>query len=67
MRPDDAGRAGSMRSSTRFGPSHYRYPELFTDADNFGVELTNVDQDLKALAFAATVLIDVVHFERSKG
>jgi uncharacterized protein YxjI len=41
--------------------------ELFTDADNFGVELSNLDRDLKVLAFAATVLIDVVHFERSKG
>ncbi len=41
--------------------------ELFTDADNFGVELANLDRDLKMLAFAATVLIDVVHFERSKG
>jgi uncharacterized protein YxjI len=41
--------------------------ELFTDADNFGVELANLDRDLKVLAFAATVLIDVVHFERSKG
>jgi uncharacterized protein YxjI len=41
--------------------------ELFTDADNFGVELANLDRDLKMLSFAATVLIDVVHFERSKG
>jgi uncharacterized protein YxjI len=41
--------------------------ELFTDADNFGVELANLDRDLKVLAFAATVLIDVVHFEQSKG
>ncbi len=41
--------------------------ELFTDADNFGVELANLDRDLKMLAFAATVLIDVAHFERSKG
>jgi uncharacterized protein YxjI len=42
--------------------------EAFTDADNFGVELGDVrDANLKALAFAATVLIDVVHFERSKG
>ena len=40
--------------------------ELFTDADNFGVELANLDRDLKVLAFAATVLIDIVHFERSK-
>jgi uncharacterized protein YxjI len=42
--------------------------EAFTDADNFGVELGGVrDANLKALAFAATVLIDVVHFERAKG
>lgn len=42
--------------------------ELFTDADNFGVDLHGVtDPNLKALAFAATVLIDVVHFERAKG
>lgn len=40
--------------------------ELFTDADDFGVELANLDPDLKVLAFAATVLVDVVHFERSK-
>ena len=41
--------------------------ELFTDADNFGVDLAGVeDPTLKALAFAATVLIDVVHFERAK-
>jgi uncharacterized protein YxjI len=42
--------------------------EAFTDADNFGVDLgTLTDPQLKALTFAATVLIDVVHFERSKG
>lgn len=42
--------------------------ELFTDADNFGVDVANIsDANLKALSFAATVLIDVVHFERSKG
>ena len=42
--------------------------EAFTDADNFGVELGGLeDAQSKALAFAATVLIDVVHFERSKG
>jgi uncharacterized protein YxjI len=41
--------------------------EAFTDADNFGVDLSGLDEaQLKALAFAATVLIDVVHFERSK-
>lgn len=42
--------------------------EAFTDADNFGVDLQAVDDpQMKALAFAATVLIDVVHFERAKG
>jgi uncharacterized protein YxjI len=42
--------------------------EMFTDADNFGVDITRVpDARLRALAFAATVLIDVVHFERAKG
>jgi uncharacterized protein YxjI len=42
--------------------------ETFRDADNFGVELATLgDPHLKALTFAATVLIDVVHFERSKG
>jgi len=41
--------------------------ELFTDADNFGVELADLSPELRALAFAATVLVDVVHFERAKG
>ena len=42
--------------------------ELFTDADNFGVDIAGLeDPRLKALVFAATVLIDVVHFERAKG
>lgn len=41
--------------------------ELFTDADNFGVELGDLSPELRALAFAATVLVDVVHFERAKG
>jgi uncharacterized protein YxjI len=42
--------------------------EAFTDADNFGVDLGDLtDPQLKALTFAATVLIDVVHFERGKG
>jgi hypothetical protein len=42
--------------------------ELFTDADNFGLAFTQVkDPGLRALLFSATVLIDVVHFERSKG
>jgi uncharacterized protein YxjI len=42
--------------------------EMFSDADDFGVELSNAtDARLKLLAFAAVVLIDVVHFEKSKG
>jgi len=42
--------------------------EMFSDADNFGVELGQLSTpEMKALAFAATVLIDVVHFERAKG
>lgn len=42
--------------------------ELFTDADNFRVELGDIPEaELRVLAFAATVLIDVVHFERAKG
>jgi uncharacterized protein YxjI len=41
--------------------------EVFTDADDFGVELGSLEPDLRVLAFAATVLLDVVHFERSKG
>lgn len=41
--------------------------ELFTDADNFGIEMQGVANPLhRALAFAALVLIDVVHFERAK-
>jgi uncharacterized protein YxjI len=41
--------------------------EIFTDADNFGVDLARVeDPRLKLLAFAAVVLIDIVHFERAK-
>ena len=40
--------------------------ELFTDADNFGVDLGSLPDNLRMLAFAATVLIDVVHFERAK-
>ena len=39
---------------------------MFTEADNFWVELERVpDPNLRALLFAATVLVDVVHFERS--
>jgi len=42
--------------------------EMFTDADNFGVDLSGIrDGRLKVLAFAAIVLIDIVHFERAKG
>jgi len=42
--------------------------EMFTDADNFGVDLQQVaDPKLKLLAFAAVVLIDIVHFEKAKG
>lgn len=40
--------------------------EMFTEADNFWVTLEGVqDPQLRALLFAATVLIDAVHFERS--
>lgn len=39
--------------------------EAFTDADNFGIEFGEVaDPRLRAVLFAATVLIDVVHFEQ---
>ena len=42
--------------------------EMFTDADNFGVDMQQVTSPLlRALVFSATVLIDVVHFERRKG
>jgi uncharacterized protein YxjI len=42
--------------------------ELFTDADNFGVELSGIREPrIKLLAFAAIVLIDIVHFEKKKG
>jgi len=41
--------------------------EMFTDADNFWIQLENVsDPHLRALLFSSTVLIDVVHFERAK-
>lgn len=40
--------------------------EMFTQADNFWVTLEGVtDPTLRALLFSATVLIDIVHFERS--
>jgi len=39
--------------------------EAFTEADNFWVEMDRIpDPQLRALLFAATVLIDIVHFER---
>lgn len=39
--------------------------EMFTQADNFGVDFEQVsDPALRALLFASTVIIDVVHFER---
>lgn len=41
--------------------------EMFTDADNFVLDIERVnDPKLRLLAFAATVLVDVVHFERAK-
>lgn len=41
--------------------------EFLTDADNFAIDLHDVrDPTTRALCFAATVLIDVVHFEASK-
>lgn len=40
--------------------------ELFTEADNFWVSFEAIeDPALRALLFSATVLIDIVHFERS--
>jgi hypothetical protein len=40
--------------------------EMFTDADNFGVELSaSADPQLRQLILAATFLIDFVHFERT--
>ncbi len=39
--------------------------EMFTEADNFWVSYDDVpDPAMRALLFAATVLIDIVHFER---
>lgn len=41
--------------------------EFLTDADNFALNVGEIsDPVLRALCFAATVLIDVVHFEQSK-
>jgi uncharacterized protein YxjI len=43
------------------------WKEAFSDADNFEVEFAaDIDPRWKALALAAAVLIDVVHFERAK-
>lgn len=40
--------------------------ELLTDADNFAIDIERIeDPTLKALCFASTVLIDVVHFEKT--
>jgi len=39
--------------------------EMFSEADNFWVSYDAIpDPNLRALLFAATVLIDTVHFER---
>ena len=41
--------------------------DIFTDADNFSVSLDRLEHpSLRALAFSATVLLDVVYFERAK-
>lgn len=38
--------------------------EFLTDADNFAVDMARIDDPtLRALCFASTVLIDIVHFE----
>lgn len=42
--------------------------ELLTDADDFAVDLSQIAApQTRALAFSATLLIDLVHFERAKG
>jgi uncharacterized protein YxjI len=41
--------------------------ELVTDADNFVLELPDAPPQVKVLVFAATVLVDVVHFEKAAG
>ncbi|NBD10579.1 MULTISPECIES: phospholipid scramblase-related protein [Corallococcus] len=42
--------------------------ELFTDADNFGVQFNGLrDPHLRTLVVAATFLIDFVHFEDNNG
>lgn len=39
--------------------------EMFSEADNFWVEMDRItDPQLRAMLFAATVLIDIVHFEQ---
>jgi uncharacterized protein YxjI len=41
--------------------------EFLTDADNFAIDLHDIsDPTTRALCFAATVLVDVVHFEAAK-
>lgn len=41
--------------------------ELFTDVDHFALQMADVETPTdRALVAAATVLVDVVHFERSK-
>src|SRR6185503_6363657 len=41
------------------------FKEAFSEADNFWIQYDQIeDPQLRALLFAATVLIDVVHFER---
>lgn len=41
--------------------------EFLTDADNFAIDLHDIaDPNTRALCFAATVLVDVVHFEAAK-
>jgi len=42
--------------------------EFLSDADDFGVELGQIaSAEMRALTFAATFLVDMAHFERSKG
>jgi uncharacterized protein YxjI len=39
--------------------------EVVTDADNFALQFDDAPPQVKVLVFAATVLVDVVHFEKS--
>jgi uncharacterized protein YxjI len=39
--------------------------ELATDADNFALDFDDAPPQVKVLVFAATVLVDVVHFEKA--